>query len=126
MQHSQEHRSLWYVVIGKPSPSLVHVPIRHKIEDLKNAICEGRHDLHAPNIILWKLNSSISVTRGNLTEIDVFTQSLAKIELPDPYSAEAHDAKGVVHLLDGSTEVSNHWPENYQQGQTSVSFLSIF
>ncbi len=116
MQHGQEHRSLWFVVKGKPFPFSVHVPFRHKIDDLRNAICEGRSDLHAQNIILWKLNSSISVARGNLTEIDVFTRSLAKIELPDPYSIEAHDAKGVVHLLDESTEVSNHWPENYQQG----------
>ena len=116
MQHRQEHRSLWYVVIGKPVPSLVHVPFRHKIDDLKKAICEGRGDLCAQNIILWKLNSSISVARGDLSEIDVFTRSLAKIELPDPRSVEAHDAKGVVHVLDESTEVSDHWPENYQQG----------
>jgi hypothetical protein len=72
--------------------------------------------IYAQNIILWKLNSSISVARGDLTEINVFIRGLAKIELPDPYSVEAHDAKGIVHLLDESTEVSNHWPENYQRG----------
>ncbi len=63
-------------------------------------------------MILWRLNTPISVVRGNRAERNAFAQNVSDIELPN-----TDDANGVVHLLDKSKEVSFYWQESPQDDQ---------
>jgi hypothetical protein len=110
---------IWFIVHGdspQVDPEKVTAYSRGDIDDLKNLINVRRRDIPASEMLLWKVNCSISVSRRTMEEREAFTKRIKDICLPDPESPDAYKVDRDIQILDGAQLLSSYWSVSPAKG----------